>query len=1368
VHPAPDESCYFPSNCENPHAYNSDCYYGMVDCYGASLFNPGTCGYTLLQSLSDSQCVETCSYDSTQPSGRQYKHCVPSNIKCTSNGWDCDISCDYVQCCQDSNCPSKSGTTLIGCQNHYCAYKEIKCNDEIDNDGDSFVDQCDSDCTGASFCSNDKKSIVYILGGSSSISCDGDCKANGYTKGTYDPNCKKCMCYKDCGEGYVCEEGNTQTGAIGQPNCVQSTTPCTSDSHCPPPSSSGDTCTYYKCENGECVEHTDTNKPSTYYTNAYGNICYYNCNVECVNGEGWKRSGCSSCSLLTATDSDNGKNYNTKGTCRDNPTCTENGCEYKNSHTDYCEDSNTLVEYYTYSGSCYSETHNCGSGYICLYGACRQCKKDGEQASSVSECCSHYASGNTCYFSPTLEENTITDTGTCSCTCIQEDPDGGCIREVCTCSCGGSCSEDGASCTCKKTTNYCSFSQDTNKQCDQSVCTDSGWDNSNCDITPPSTTISPNGKDWTNSGVSFTLSCSDSGSGCSETKYSIIDSSQSCPSYNSLSNTGTSGTVSCPNGQTCEKVVCYASKDNAGNTESVKRSNTFKIDKSPPSTSDSIENPSSNNYKITLSCSDSGSGCSETKYCIDDSNNCQPNNIYSSEISKQCTSCCYIRYYSIDKAGNVEDVKSDSFGSTCNCIHSNPTVTIIPSSQTGNPGDTKTYTITVKNNDQNCGSETFELVQTCPSGWNCALSTVYLSISSGSTSTANIDVTPPSTAADGTYTFSVKATNLNYNSYYSTGSANYVVTTTQCTDTDNGLDYTTQGTVTDSSGSYTDYCSSNTQLVEYYCSNGQHAYTYYDCSNLGSNYICQNGACIQQPTPPPCTSNSDCPSPSSSGDTCTYYTCENGQCVEHTDNNNPSCNPYSIGDTCYYNGYSTCTDSGWSVCLYSSQDTNKQCDQSVCTNNGWDNSKCGESSCTSDSDCEPPNYYCGGWKCINGQCVYNDAWECGTHTSGDTCYYNGVCTSVYRYGQNYYECVYQQDNNKPDCSSQHPPYTTVDSSGNEICNYYIPHCGDNGWECELVSSSGKKCENSTCTANGWDNSKCCQQKDELCDVTSDCCSYYEGDYYVYNSAIGTYVYRGKACFYNPSCASTRTPSGIFVKKCSYSGIDMKNTHRNYYNDSTTCYYNCDLKCTDTGYKLVNCYKDNTKVCSQSVCTANGWDNSGCSGTWIQISPKYVSPGENVTITVHWSSNSYDKSHNVKLKLYIDGNLWKGNDCVFSDKWISDMGYDSSQMSYWGMCGSSSFKWCKDDSGYYHHEEDGWPMKIKPETGQGTMVFVCRIPSNLSGGAHTITVTPFIESKLIVLSPMTAKIYVVTESQTTKTPLKDLFLKIMNFFNQIFH
>ncbi|TET75635.1 MAG: hypothetical protein E3J56_00155 [Candidatus Aminicenantes bacterium] len=107
------------------------------------------------------------------------------------------------------------------------------------------------------------------------------------------------------------------------------------------------------------------------------------------------------------------------------------------------------------------------------------------------------------------------------------------------------------------------------------------WD---CDNTPPITTISPNGKDWVNYDVGFTLTCADEigGSGCQTTEYKIIDTSQTCNTSGLTA--GTSGTVTCPANQACRKKVCFRSIDNANNPEDIKTSNLFKIDKAAPTT----------------------------------------------------------------------------------------------------------------------------------------------------------------------------------------------------------------------------------------------------------------------------------------------------------------------------------------------------------------------------------------------------------------------------------------------------------------------------------------------------------------------------------------------------------------------------------------------------------------------------------------------------------------------------------------------------------------------------------------------------------------------------------------------------------------
>ena len=125
---------------------------------------------------------------------------------------------------------------------------------------------------------------------------------------------------------------------------------------------------------------------------------------------------------------------------------------------------------------------------------------------------------------------------------------------------------------------------------------------------------------------------------------------------------------------------------------------------------------------------------------------------------------------------NGPGIITANFNLISSCSRQNPSVTISPSSQTGNPGQTLTYTVYVTNNDNSaCGSSTFTLTNTCPSGFTCSLSSSSLTISPGSTSSTSISVTSSSSSSPGTYTFSVTATNNADSTKRGTGSASYVV-----------------------------------------------------------------------------------------------------------------------------------------------------------------------------------------------------------------------------------------------------------------------------------------------------------------------------------------------------------------------------------------------------------------------------------------------------------------------------------------------------------------------------------------------------------------------------------------------------------------
>jgi len=107
----------------------------------------------------------------------------------------------------------------------------------------------------------------------------------------------------------------------------------------------------------------------------------------------------------------------------------------------------------------------------------------------------------------------------------------------------------------------------------------------------------------------------------------------------------------------------------AGGEVNVSEIRTIKIDTTPPTTtiygykedgSDYSFNTWTNSdyINITLSCSDSVSGCNITKYCIDTTNSCSPNETYNGTITINSEGEYYIRYYSKDNVNNQESINS--------------------------------------------------------------------------------------------------------------------------------------------------------------------------------------------------------------------------------------------------------------------------------------------------------------------------------------------------------------------------------------------------------------------------------------------------------------------------------------------------------------------------------------------------------------------------------------------------------------------------------------------------------------------------------------------------------------------------------------
>ncbi len=100
------------------------------------------------------------------------------------------------------------------------------------------------------------------------------------------------------------------------------------------------------------------------------------------------------------------------------------------------------------------------------------------------------------------------------------------------------------------------------------------------------------------------------------------------------------------------------------------------------------------------------------------------------------------------------------FGSAA-CVPASPTVSASPSSQTGAPGAVRSYTVTVRNNDNSgCAPSAFWVNTTPPSGWTATVSPATgLSLAPGQQGSATIAVTSSASAAPAMYNLSATATN---------------------------------------------------------------------------------------------------------------------------------------------------------------------------------------------------------------------------------------------------------------------------------------------------------------------------------------------------------------------------------------------------------------------------------------------------------------------------------------------------------------------------------------------------------------------------------------------------------------------------------
>ena len=185
-----------------------------------------------------------------------------------------------------------------------------------------------------------------------------------------------------------------------------------------------------------------------------------------------------------------------------------------------------------------------------------------------------------------------------------------------------------------------------------------GIDEINVDKTAPSLSGSPttaaNADGWYNANVAIAWTCDDNLSGVHG----------SCPANSTITGEGD------------DLAASETISDKAGNTKSADSSPKVKIDRTAPATSVNVPDPLASGWyggavKVTLTAGDSLSGVDKTYYSVDGG----IAQVYSGAFDHADKGTHTIRFWSVDKAGNVEDKTAPGHVITLKIDDIKPTIT---------------------------------------------------------------------------------------------------------------------------------------------------------------------------------------------------------------------------------------------------------------------------------------------------------------------------------------------------------------------------------------------------------------------------------------------------------------------------------------------------------------------------------------------------------------------------------------------------------------------------------------------------------------------------------------------------------------------
>jgi len=107
------------------------------------------------------------------------------------------------------------------------------------------------------------------------------------------------------------------------------------------------------------------------------------------------------------------------------------------------------------------------------------------------------------------------------------------------------------------------------------------------------------------------------------------------------------------------------------------------------------------------------------------------------------------------------------------CKEGTPTISVSPTSTTGEIGVAQSYTLSIKNNDSGCPNKTYNIAASVPSGFKVDVSSASVTLASGASTTKVFKMTPGTGVTNGIYSLSISISE-GTNRYSASGTYNVI------------------------------------------------------------------------------------------------------------------------------------------------------------------------------------------------------------------------------------------------------------------------------------------------------------------------------------------------------------------------------------------------------------------------------------------------------------------------------------------------------------------------------------------------------------------------------------------------------------------